>query len=249
MFTDREFFMRSHGQVRFLTIFCKTAKTRCFYGRYTGRRSYGWSITLVMTVNQMTRCRATASGACGKGSGRQPAAESRDCGIYRKSIDGVAEDLKQAAGCRSGANDRAVRTAAQRTKLEHAVEIEEKPVRKRSRKSVPPFPRPLRRLPGSRHGRSHLRIALTRAAHENAPRTAEAAIREIRPQSRNKLTKNGSAVPMWAVHIIPFFSEVRMTTLHPTLERLNIALATDGRNWNSSVARRFPSAMPADMQR
>ena len=90
MFTDREFFMRSHGQVRFLTL-SATLQKRVFYS--VAAALVAWMlITLVMMVNQLT-----VSGermALAQKEAQVNSTESR-VASYKASIEDVAADLKQ----------------------------------------------------------------------------------------------------------------------------------------------------------
>ncbi|WP_254305704.1 hypothetical protein [Sphingopyxis sp. BSNA05] len=90
MFTDREFFMRSHGQVRFLTISAILQK-RIFYS-VAAALAFWLVVTLAMMINQLT-----VSGermALAQKEAEVNSTESRVAN-YRASIEDVAADLKQ----------------------------------------------------------------------------------------------------------------------------------------------------------
>ncbi|MFT6007598.1 MAG: hypothetical protein ACI9TB_000823, partial [Parasphingorhabdus sp.] len=90
MFTDREFFMRSHGQVRFLTI-SATLQKRVFYS-VAAALAFWLVITLAMMINQLTVTGERM--ALAQKEAEVNSTESR-VSSYKASIEDVAADLKQ----------------------------------------------------------------------------------------------------------------------------------------------------------
>ncbi|MCK9540529.1 MAG: M23 family metallopeptidase [Novosphingobium sp.] len=88
MFPEREFFMRSQGQVRFITI---TTKMQVMAAAVVGALLLAWLATMaVMTVTQYTATRDRL--AMLDREARVTSAESR-VSTYRKDLDTVASDL------------------------------------------------------------------------------------------------------------------------------------------------------------
>ena len=188
MFTDREFFMRSHGQVRFLTL-SATLQKRIFYS--VAAALVAWMlITLVMMVNQLT-----VSGermALAQKEAQVNSTESR-VASYKASIKDVAADLKQRQDVLDAMTEQFVGeqpAAAGATAQKQNDEQISENTRKIS------------------------------AALPEATQLAELAIRKF-GLNPDKLSKN--SMESMGGPFIPFFKD-RNEQMHPTLERLNLAL-------------------------
>ncbi|VWX60878.1 M23 family metallopeptidase [Sphingorhabdus sp. 109] len=212
MFTDREFFMRSHGQVRFLTISARLQK-RLFY-TVAAALIFWLLVTLAMMVNQLTV--TSERMALAQKEAEVNSTESRVAN-YKASIEDVAADLKQRQDVLDqmteqfvGEQTEAAETAAQKQADEQLFE--------NTRKISAAFPEAAR-LAELEARQIKFARRLTMAAIQRT-KQAEEAIRKfgLNPE---KLTKNSMAA--MGGPLIPFFSN-KDQQLHPTLERLNLAL-------------------------
>ncbi len=212
MFTDREFFMRSHGQVRFLTISARLQK-RLFY-TVAAALIFWLLVTLAMMVNQLTV--TSERMALAQKEAEVNSTESR-VASYKASIEDVAADLKQRQDVLDqmteqfvGEQTEAAETAAQKQADEQLFE--------NTRKISAAFPEAAR-LAELEARQIKFARRLTMAAIQRT-KQAEEAIRKfgLNPE---KLTKNSMAA--MGGPLIPFFSN-KDQQLHPTLERLNLAL-------------------------
>ncbi|GAA0477145.1 peptidoglycan DD-metalloendopeptidase family protein [Parasphingorhabdus litoris] len=232
MFTDREFFMRANGQVRFLTISGKLQK-RVAIG-VTAVIGLWLVFTLAMTINQLTvtsERMALAEKEAAVNSSESRVAE------YKKSIDGVAQDLIQ--------RQEAIEQITQQfigdetgTEAEGLTETENQ-LSENTKKISAAFPEAaeLARLEARQIAFAH---RLTAAAMKRTAR-AEAAIRKfgLNPEKLAALSNEAVGGPY-----IPFFGEDEKE-LHPTLERLNNALLRMDQLERTLLT--IPSAMPADI--
>lgn len=226
MFTDREFFMRSHGQVRFLTI---TAKLQKRIAASVALIVGLWLIvTLAMTVNQISVFRDQMSLA-----EKEAAVNSAENRIadYRESIDGVAAELKE--------RQTVLEQMTEQFTGEELDAVEEEKLSENAQKISAAFPAAaeLARLEARQIAFAH---RLTKAAQKRTA-DAEAAIRKfgLNPDTLAKNLASAMGGPF-----IPFFSGDD-DNLHPTLERLNLALAR--MEQLESTLLTIPSAMPADI--
>ncbi|MEL6873890.1 MAG: M23 family metallopeptidase [Pseudomonadota bacterium] len=226
MFTDREFFMRSHGQVRFLTI---TAKLQQRVAAGLALVIGLWLVvTLAMTVNQISVFQDQLSLA--EKEAAVNSAESR-IADYRESIDGVAAELKE--------RQTVLEQMTQQFTGEDLDAVKDEKLSENAEKISSAFPAAaaLARLEARQIAFAH---RLTRAAQKRTA-DAEAAIREF-GLNPDVLAKNLSGA--MGGPFIPFFSNDN-DDLHPTLERLNIALARMEQLENTLLT--IPSAMPANI--
>ena len=212
MFTDREFFMRSHGQVRFLTI-SATLQKRVFYS--VAAALLAWLlITLAMMVNQLTVTGERI--ALAQKEAKVNSTQSRVTS-YRESIDDVAADLNQRQDM---LDQMAEQFIGEQPNADGTAENEQSDelLSKNTRKISAAFPEAAEL---ARFEARQIAFArrLTKAANLRTERAAE-AIRKF-GLNPDKLTKNSMAG--MGGPLIPFFKG-RNQQLHPTLERLNLAL-------------------------
>ncbi|WP_417612930.1 peptidoglycan DD-metalloendopeptidase family protein [Parasphingorhabdus sp.] len=209
MFTDREFFMRSHGQVRFLTI-SATLQKRVFYSAAAALAIW-LVITLAMMVNQLT-----VSGertALAQKEAELHSAESRVTS-YKASIDDVAADLEQRQDVLDQMTEQFI---GEQPALDDQKQSEEK-LSENTRKISTAFPEAahLAKLEARQ-----IRFAqrLTQAAKQRTEQAAE-AIRKfgLNPDKLSKSSTDAMGGPL-----IPLFKD-KNKKLHPTFERLNLAL-------------------------
>ncbi|QTD54637.1 M23 family metallopeptidase [Parasphingorhabdus cellanae] len=232
MFTDREFFMRANGQVRFLTISGKLQKrVAMIVSAIVGL----WLIiTLAMTVNQLTvtsERMALAEKEAAVNSSQSRVAE------YKKSIDGVAQDLIQRQDAIEQITQQFIGEEAG-AEAETLTETEKK-LSENTKKISAAFPEAaeLARLEARQIAFAQ---RLTRAAMKRTER-AEAAIREFGLNPKKFAASSTEAV---GGPYIPFFADGERE-LHPTLERLNNALLRMDQLERTLLT--IPSAMPADI--
>jgi murein DD-endopeptidase MepM/ murein hydrolase activator NlpD len=212
MFTDREFFMRSHGQVRFLTI-SATLQKRVAYS-VAAALAIWLLITLTMMINQLT-----VSGermALAQKEAEVNSTESRVAN-YKASIEDVAADLKQRQDVLDQMTEQFVgeqpdvaNTAEQKKTDEQLSES--------TRKISAAFPEAAH-LAKLETRQILFAQRLTLAAKQRTEQAAE-AIRKF-GLNPDKLAKN--SMDAMGGPLIPFFKEQNQQ-LHPTLERLNLAL-------------------------
>ncbi|VAW01751.1 Peptidase M23/M37, partial [hydrothermal vent metagenome] len=238
MFTDREFFMRSHGQVRFLTISAKLQKrVALIIGVALGI----WLlITLAMMVNQLTV--SSERVALAEKEAAVNSSESR-VAAYKDSIDGVAEDLSKRQDVLDQMTEKFFGSEMETRQASDENTEVEKQLSENTRKISAAFPEAaqLARLESRQIAFAH---QLTRAANRRTA-AAEAAIRKfgLNPDKlatasvRNLVNNSGGP-------LIPFFENGK-DGLHPTLERLNNALQRMEALEQTLLA--IPSAMPADV--
>lgn len=232
LFTDREFFMRANGQVRFLTISGTLQKRVAI----TAASVIGlWLlITLAMTVNQLTV--TSERMALAEKEAAVNSSENR-VAAYKESIDGVAKDLIQRQDAMEQITQQFIgeETAAESQSLTET----EKELSENTKKISAAFPEAaeLARLEARQIAFAH---KLTRAAMKRTAR-AEAAIREF---GLNPATLSATANEAVGGPLIPFFADGEKE-LHPTLERLNNALLRMDQLERTLLT--IPSAMPADI--
>ncbi|MEO9599338.1 M23 family metallopeptidase [Parasphingorhabdus sp.] len=231
MFTDREFFMRSHGQVRFLTV-SATLQKRVVYS-VAAALTIWLIVTLAMMISQLT-----VSGermALAEKEAEVNSTESR-VASYKESIDGVAADLKlrqdtldqiteQFIGEQLEAVDAADQNQADDQLSENVKEIS----------AAFPEAAELAQLEARQIAFAR---RLTKAANQRTEQVA-AAIRKF-GLNPDKLAKNSTEA--MGGPFIPFFKD-KEEQLHPTLERLNLALQRMDTLERSLIA--IPSGMPA----
>lgn len=226
MFTDREFFMRSHGQVRFLTVTAKLQK-RVALGIFTVLGAW-LVVTLAMTINQIAVSNEKITLA--EKEAAVNSAESR-IADYRQSVDGVAKDLSE--------RQTALEQMTKQFTGEELDAVEEQKLSENAKKISAAFPGAAVLVELERRQITFAH-KLTRAAMKRTA-DAEAAIREfgLNPDTLAKNSRNAMGGPF-----IPFFGEDE-EGLHPTLERLNSALLKMERLESTLLT--IPSAMPADI--
>jgi len=209
MFTDREFFMRSHGQVRFLTI-SATLQKRVFYS-VAAALAFWLIVTLAMMINQLT-----VSGERMALAQKEAAVNSTENRVatYKQSIEGVAAELKQ-----------------RQDVLDQMTEqfVGEPPAASKQNQSDEELSENTRKISAAFPEAAHLaqiearQILFARRLTSAAIQRIEQAAEAIRKFGLNpdKLAKNSTDA--MGGPLIPFFRE-KDQHLHPTLERLNLAL-------------------------
>tara|TARA_R110001599_G_scaffold17094_5_gene68604 strand:+ start:766 stop:1902 length:1137 start_codon:yes stop_codon:yes gene_type:complete len=209
MFTDREFFMRSHGQVRFLTI-SATLQKRVFYS-VAAALAFWLIVTLAMMVNQLT-----VSGERMALAQKEAAVNSTENRVatYKQSIEGVAAELKQ-----------------RQDVLDQMTEqfVGEPPAASKQNQSDEELSENTRKISAAFPEAAHLaqiearQILFARRLTSAAIQRTEQAAEAIRKFGLNpdRLAKNSTDA--MGGPLIPFFRE-KDQHLHPTLERLNLAL-------------------------
>ena len=209
MFTDREFCMRSHGQVRFLTI-SATLQKRVFYS-VAAALAFWLIVTLAMMVNQLT-----VSGERMALAQKEAAVNSTENRVatYKQSIEGVAAELKQ-----------------RQDVLDQMTEqfVGEPPAASKQNQSDEELSENTRKISAAFPEAAHLaqiearQILFARRLTSAAIQRTEQAAEAIRKFGLNpdRLAKNSTDA--MGGPLIPFFRE-KDQHLHPTLERLNLAL-------------------------
>ncbi|WP_240616875.1 M23 family metallopeptidase [Sphingorhabdus sp. YGSMI21] len=212
MFTDREFFMRSHGQVRFLTISAILQK-RVFY-TVAAALGFWLLITLAMMVNQLTVTGERM--ALAQKEAEVNSTESR-VADYKASIEDVAADLKQRQDVLDQMTEQFVGEQPEAAESSAQKQTDEQ-LSENTRKISAAFPEAAR-LAELEARQIKFARRLTMAAIQRTQQ-AEEAIRKfgLNPE---KLSKNSMAA--MGGPLIPFFNG-KDQHLHPTLERLNLAL-------------------------
>ncbi|AMO72984.1 M23 family metallopeptidase [Sphingorhabdus sp. M41] len=212
MFTDREFFMRSHGQVRFITISAILQK-RVFYS-VIAALAFWLLITLAMMVNQLTVTGERM--ALAQKEAEVNSTESR-VADYKASIDDVAADLQQRQDILDQMTEQFVGEQSEAADSSEQKQADEQ-LSENTRKISRAFPEAvhLAKLEARQ-------IIFARRLTMAAIRRTEQAAEAIRKFGLNpdKLTKN--SVDAMGGPLIPFFKQ-QDQQLHPTLERLNLAL-------------------------
>ena len=209
MFTDREFFMRSHGQVRFLTI-SATLQKRVFY-TVAAALAFWLVVTLAMMVNQLT-----VSGERLALAEKEAAVNSTESRVasYRQSIEGVAADLKQRQDVLDQMTEQFV---GEQPAASESDQGDEK-LSENTRKISAAFPEAAH-LAEIEARQIHFARRLTMAAMQRTEQAAE-AIRKF-GLNPDKLARNSTDA--MGGPLIPYFRQPNQH-LHPTLERLNLAL-------------------------
>jgi len=235
MFTDREFFMRANGQVRFLTISAKLQKRVALA---VGAVIAIWLLaTLVMTVSTLT-----ASGermALAKKEAEVNSGQS-EIAAYKASIDGLAKDLirrqeameqitQQFIGEEGLNGEELIKGAAPLSEAGSKISLDAKKL-----SAAVPEAAILAQLESRQISFAD---KLTRAALARTAR-AEAAIRDfgLNPSILSPQSGKAAGGPY-----IPLFTDGEKQ-LHPTLKRLNDALLQMDHVERILLA--IPSAMP-----
>jgi len=230
MFTDREFFMRSHGQVRFLTISAILQK-RVFYS-VVAALAFWLLITLAMMINQLTV--AGERMALAQKEAEVNSTENRVAN-YKASIDGVAADLKQRQDVLDQMTEQFVGELPAAEAAEQKQTDEQ--LSENTRKISAAFPEAAH-LAKLEARQILFARRLTMAAVQRT-KQAEEAIRKfgLNPE---KLARNSTGA--MGGPFIPYFKNPDHE-LHPTLERLNLALQRMDMLERSLIA--IPSGKPA----
>ena len=212
MFTDREFFMRSHGQVRFLTLSALVQK-RVVYS-VAAALAIWMLITLVMMINQLTVTGERM--ALAEKEAEVNSTESR-VASYKASIKDVAADLKQRQDVLDAMTEQFVGEQPETADTAEQKQNDEQ-MSENTRKISAAFPEAAQLV---KLEARQIRFArrLTLAAVQRTEQ-AEAAIRKF-GLNPDKLAPN--SINAMGGPLIPFFSG-QDEQLHPTLERLNLAL-------------------------
>ena len=212
MFTDREFFMRSHGQVRFLTISAKLQK-RVFYSVAAALACW-LLVTLAMMFNQLTVTGERL--ALAQKAAEVSSTESR-VSDYKASIDDVAAELLQRQDVLDQMTEQFV---GEQPEADDSTEdkLTDEQLSENTRKISAAFPEAahLAKLEARQIKFAH---RLTLAAIHRTEQAAE-AIRKF-GLNPDKLAKN--SMDAMGGPLIPFFKD-QDHQLHPTIERLNLAL-------------------------
>ncbi len=227
MFTDREFFMRSHGQVRFLKVSAKLQKV--VVGIVAAVIAIWMVITLVMSINQLTVSRERL--ALAEKEALVNSSENR-IAAYRESVDDVANDL----GKRQDILDKMFKEhfgEGAPTAADSDTTLSEN-----TKKISAVFPEAAH-LANLEARQIAFARKLTLAAMKRTA-LAESAIREfgLSPAMLIKSSTTNVGGPF-----IPFF--VNADEMHPTLERLGNALQRMEMLERTLFA--IPSAMPAQV--
>tara|TARA_R110000824_G_scaffold189270_2_gene370657 strand:+ start:458 stop:1651 length:1194 start_codon:yes stop_codon:yes gene_type:complete len=212
MFTDREFFMRSHGQVRFLTI-SVTLQKRVAYS-VAAALAIWLLITLAMMINQLTVTGERM--ALAQKEAKVNSSESRIAN-YKASIDDVAADLEQRQDVLDQMTEQFVGDQPEAANAAEQKQTDAQ-LSKNTQKISAAFPEAAH-LAQLEARQIMFARRLTLAAVQRTEQAAE-AIRKF-GLNPDKLTKN--SMDAMGGPLIPFFKEQHQQ-LHPTLERLNLAL-------------------------
>ena len=209
MFTDREFFMRSHGQVRFLTI-SATLQKRVFYS-VAAALAFWLVITLAMMINQLTVTGERM--ALAQKEAEVNSTESR-VSSYKASIEDVAADLKQ----RQDVLDQMTEQFVGEPPAAADQKQNDEQLSENTRKISAAFPEAahLAKLEARQ-------ILFARRLTNAAIQRTEQAAQAIRKFGLNPDKLSNNATNAMGGPLIPFFKEQNQQ-LHPTLERLNLAL-------------------------
>lgn len=209
MFTDREFFMRSHGQVRFLTI-SATLQKRVFYS-VAAALAFWLVITLAMMINQLTVTGERM--ALAQKEAEVNSTESR-VSSYKASIEDVAADLKQ----RQDVLDQMTEQFVGEPPAAADQKQNDEKLSENTRKISAAFPEAahLAKLEARQ-------ILFARRLTNAAIQRTEQAAQAIRKFGLNPDKLSNNATNAMGGPLIPFFKEQNQQ-LHPTLERLNLAL-------------------------
>ena len=212
MFTDREFFMRSHGQVRFLTLSAILQK-RVVYS-VAAALAIWMLVTLVMMINQLTVTGERM--ALAEKEAQVNSTESR-VASYKASVDDVAADLKERQDVLDAMTEQFIGEQPEAADATQQKQTDEQ-MSENIRKISAAFPEAS--LLAKLEARQIMFAQrLTLAAIRRTEQAAE-AIRKF-GLNPDKLTKN--SMDAMGGPFIPYFKD-RNQQLHPTLERLNLAL-------------------------
>ncbi|MEP2990852.1 MAG: peptidoglycan DD-metalloendopeptidase family protein [Parasphingorhabdus sp.] len=237
MFTDREFFMRSHGQVRFLK-FSATLQKR-IAGAIVAVLGIWLVITLAMTVNQLTV--SSERMALAEKEAQLNSTETR-VAAYKDSIDDVAADLNDRQNVLDQITKQFIgEEGTQPIAAEsETLTTDEKTLLENTKKISAAFPA-ASELAKFEARQLAFAKRLTRAAQKRTEE-AEMAIRNF-GLNPDKLSANlGSGAAMGGP-LIPLFEGD--DDIHPTLERLSNALQRMDALERTLLA--IPSAMPANI--
>lgn len=212
MFTDREFFMRSHGQVRFLTI-SATLQKRVAYS-VAAALAIWLLITLAMMINQLTVTGERM--ALAQKEAKVNSSESR-IADYKASIDDVAADLEQRQDVLDQMTEQFVGDQPEAAEAAGQKQTDEQ-LFENTQKISAAFPEAAH-LAKLEARQIMFARRLTLAAVQRTEQAAE-AIRKF-GLNPDKLTQN--SMDAMGGPLIPFFKKQNQQ-LHPTLERLNLAL-------------------------
>ncbi len=212
MFTDREFFMRSHGQVRFLTI-SATLQKRVAYS-VAAALAIWLLITLAMMINQLTVTGERV--ALAQKEARVNSSESRIAN-YKASIDDVAADLEQRQDVLDQMTEQFVGDQPEAAEAAGQKQTDEQ-LSENTQKISAAFPEAAH-LAALEARQIMFARRLTLAAVQRTEQAAE-AIRKF-GLNPDKLSRN--SMDAMGGPLIPFFKKQNQQ-LHPTLERLNLAL-------------------------
>jgi len=228
MFTDREFFMRSHGQVRFLTI-TATLQKRLFYS-VAAVLAFWLVVTLAMMVNQLT-----VTGERMALAEKEAAVNSTESRVasYKQSIEGIAADLQQRQDILDQMTEQFVGDSPAASEQKQADEK----LSENMRKISAAFPEAAH-LAQIEARQIVFARRLTNAALQRTEQAAE-AIRKF-GLNPDKLAMNSTDAV--GGPLIPFFRQ-KDQQLHPTLERLNLALQRMDALERSLIA--IPSGKPS----
>jgi len=236
MFTDREFFMRSHGQVRFLKFSAKLQKR--IAGSIALVLGIWLVVTLVMTVNQLT-VSADRMALAAK-EAEVNSAENR-VAAYKESVDGVATDLNERQDALEQITKQFIgEEGAQAAAATEELTEEEQKLLDDTKKISAAIPG-VAELAALEARQIIFAKRLTRAAQKRTQQ-AETAIRKF-GLNPDKLAANADETAMGGP-LDPFFADGD-DELHPTLERLSLALQRMDALERTLLA--IPSAMPTDV--
>ena len=237
MFTDREFFMRSHGQVRFLKFSAKLQKQ--IAGTIVAVLGIWLVITLAMTVNQLTI--SSERMALAEKEAELNSSESR-VAAYKGSIDNVAADLNERQNVLDQITKQFIgEEGTQPAKVDNETLTEdEKALLENTQKISAAFPA-ASELAKFEARQLAFAKKLTRAAQKRTEE-AEMAIRNF-GLNPDKLAANLGDGDAMGGPLIPLFDSD--DDIHPTLERLSNALQRMDTLERTLLA--IPSAMPANI--
>lgn len=237
MFTDREFFMRSHGQVRFLKFSAKLQKR--IAGAIVAILGIWLVITLAMTVNQLTV--TSERMALAEKEAQLNSTETR-VAAYKDSIDDVAADLNDRQNVLDQITKQFIgEEGAQAVAADsEALTKDEKTLLENTKKISAAFPA-ASELAKFEARQLAFAKKLTRAAQKRTEE-AEMAIRNFGLNPDKLATNLGTDTAMGGP-LIPLFDGD--DEIHPTLERLSNALQRMDALERTLLA--IPSAMPANI--
>ena len=224
-FVDREFFMRSHGQVRFLKVSAKLQ--RRVAGGFAAVIGAWLVITLGMAVNQVSV--SFERMALVKKQAKVQSAEERNA-AYRESIGTVTKDLQN----RQEMLENMAEPLLGEDRLSDDVISQDKTVKKIS--AAIPEAAGLARLEARQ---IHFAVRMTKLANARAKRAAN-AIREfgLNPEMLAKSQSSAQGGPF-----IPFFGKSDQSVTDPRFNKL--ADAIERMAAMESALASVPTSMPA----